>query len=87
MAWNARPPFPSHSRTNLTPLFLAAAPSPLAPLGICICTLFFPPSPSPDNLSHALCWLQEEKFKFYHNQLSHLVKEYESVVGRVQVGV
>ncbi|PNH08753.1 Dynein gamma chain, flagellar outer arm [Tetrabaena socialis] len=27
--------------------------------------------------------LQEEKFKFYHNQLTHLVREYEHVLGRV----
>nr|Q39575.1 RecName: Full=Dynein gamma chain, flagellar outer arm [Chlamydomonas reinhardtii]7KZM_C Chain C, Dynein gamma chain, flagellar outer arm [Chlamydomonas reinhardtii]7KZN_C Chain C, Dynein gamma chain, flagellar outer arm [Chlamydomonas reinhardtii]7KZO_C Chain C, Dynein gamma chain, flagellar outer arm [Chlamydomonas reinhardtii]8GLV_AD Chain AD, Dynein gamma chain, flagellar outer arm [Chlamydomonas reinhardtii]8GLV_AX Chain AX, Dynein gamma chain, flagellar outer arm [Chlamydomonas reinhar len=26
--------------------------------------------------------LQEEKFKFYHNQLTHLVREYEHVLGR-----
>ncbi|MEW5318622.1 MAG: hypothetical protein WDW38_009830 [Sanguina aurantia] len=27
--------------------------------------------------------LQEEKFKFYHTQLSHMVREYEHVVGRL----
>lgn len=27
--------------------------------------------------------LQEEKFKFYHNQLTHLVREYEHILSRV----
>lgn len=27
--------------------------------------------------------MQEEKFKFYYNQLSHMVREYEHVVGRL----
>lgn len=31
--------------------------------------------------------LQEEKYKFYHNQLIHLVREYEGVVGKLQVTI
>ena len=27
---------------------------------------------------------QEEKFKFYHSQLTHLVREYDTILGRVQ---
>lgn len=36
----------------------------------------------PDSAQMVL--LQEEKFKFYYNQLSHLVREYDLVVARVQ---
>ena len=34
--------------------------------------------------THTLTHAQEEKYKYYYNQLSHLVHEYEGIVGRLQ---
>lgn len=31
--------------------------------------------------------MQEEKYKFYYNQLTHLVREYEGVVSKLQATI
>ena len=41
--------------------------------------------PRPDP-THGLCFhLQEDKFKFYFSQLSHVVREYEAVLAKVRL--